>query len=146
MRRRARWPAAWIALLLPLAAAAQGQWSGSLVAASDERFRGRSLTGEHPSLRATLAWDHASGLYGGGSIANASFGGRAQAVLVGYGGASGALGDGLRWDAGLTAWAYPREPEYDYAEASLGVLGERWGLRLSYSPDYYGVGGATLYA
>lgn len=146
MRRRARWPAACIALLLPLAAAAEGQWSGSLVAASDERFRGRSLTDEHPSLRATLARDHASGLYGGGSIANASFGGRTQGALVGYGGASGAFGDGLRWDAGFTASAFSHERDYDYAEAYLGALGERWGLRLSYSPDCYGVGGATLYA
>lgn len=146
MRWRLPWPGACLALLLPLSAAAQDQWSGSLVAASDERFRGRSLTGEHPSLRATLAYDHASGFYAGGSLANASFDGTAQLALVAYGGAGGALAGALRWDAGLTASTFAREREYDYAEAYLGVIGERWGLRLSYSPDYYGVGAATLYA
>ncbi len=139
------WPFACLLTLLPLTAAAQGHWSGSLVAATDERFRGRSLTGEKPALRATAAWDHASGAYAGASLSNVRFGDHASAALVAYGGASGAIDTRLRWDAGLTASVYPGEREYDYAEAYLGASAEHWTLRLAAGPSYYGSGVATLY-
>ncbi len=147
MRWRRPWPFLTCLLpLLPAPAAAQGHWSGSLVAATDERFRGRSLTEEEPSLRATAAWDHGSGAYAGASLSNARFDRERVASLVGYGGATGALGAGHRWDAGLTASVFLGDHEYDYAEAYLGAAGEHWSLRLAASPNYYGTGVATLYA
>lgn len=145
MRRRLRRPFACL-LLLPALAAAQDHWSGSLVAASDERFRGRSLTGEEASLRATLAWDHGSGAYAGASLSNASFYGHRRAALVAYGGASGPLDAGQRWDAGLTVSLHVGDHDYDYAEAYLGASGEHWSLRLAASPGYYGSDVATQYA
>lgn len=139
-------PAACLLTLLPPLAAAQGAWSGSLVAASDERFRGRSVTGEKPSLRGTLAWDHTTGAYAGASLSNAAFDHQHHAALVFYGGASGAFDSGPRWDAGLTTSRFVGDPYYNYSEAYLGAGGERWSLRLAASPSYYGSGAATAYA
>ena len=136
------------ALTLPaLAGSAQAQLGGSIVVASDERFRGISLSGEQPTARATLSYDGAGGGYAGLSLAAL----RIQPdprrpVWLAFAGRGGAVGSTLRWDAGATYTHWNGDDSYDYGEAYLGIGSERWSLRLNYAPDYFGRGKATLYA
>lgn len=136
------------ALVLPLASqAAQAQWGGSVVLASDDRFRGISLTQEKPSLRLSLSYDGESGGYGGASLATVRpRPGLTRASLTTFAGYTAPLGRAWRWDAGVTYTHEMGNARWDYGEGYAGISGDAGTLRLSYSPSYYGSGAATLYA
>ena len=139
-------------LLLLAPAAAHSQVGGSVVAETDYRFRGVSLSSQRPDLRLTLAYDHPGGAYAtyaGLSATTVEFEpeGR-RASLLGYAGFTGSVGPaghGWRWDAGLTYTRTAGESRYDYGEVHAGLLGEHASLRLYLSPDYFGSGAATAY-
>jgi uncharacterized protein (TIGR02001 family) len=136
------------AIVLPLAAqAAQAQWGGSIVLASDDRFRGISLTQEKPSLRLSLSYDAESGGYGGASLATVRpRPGLTRASLTSFAGFTALLGTAWRWDAGVTYTHEVGNSRWDYGEAYAGLTGDAGTMRLSYSPNYYGSDAATLYA
>lgn len=149
--RSSRWRTALVALpLLLLTAAARGQFSASVLAESDYRFRGVSLSDEDPDLHLSLAYDHASGWYAGASATGVELEPRQRdAELLGYlGYAQRPTGPGTRpaWELGAAVAHFAGAAHYDYLEVYAGVLEQRWNARLYYSPDYFGRGVRTAYA
>lgn len=134
------------ALLILFAAQAAAQVGASVTLESDKRFRGRSLSGENPALRLDLAYDHASGWFGGASLGNAEIEpGRRQAELIGYAGYARRTLQASGWELGITAAHYSGPGHYSYVEGFAGVMAERWNVRLYYAPDYFGLGTRTAY-
>jgi uncharacterized protein (TIGR02001 family) len=126
--------------------AALAQVGGSIAFLSDDRYRGVSLSREQPTLRLSAAYDAPSGWFAGASLTGVSLGrtGR-QAELLGYGGFVGRVSERLGWEAGMLVVHYGGDTRYDYGEGFAGLTGEKWNLRLHYSPDYFGSGARTAY-
>jgi uncharacterized protein (TIGR02001 family) len=138
-------PACAIAALL-LSPGASAQFSATISADSDYRFRGVALSGSRPTVRFTGNFDTASGWYAGASATRAQIAqGERYAQLVGYGGYATRASDGRSWDFGATYSHFLGEAAYDYGELYTGLVSERWSLRLNYSPDYYGRNVQTAY-
>jgi uncharacterized protein (TIGR02001 family) len=137
---------AGLALALALPLAAQAQWSGSVAADSDYRFRGVPLGGSRPALRVSANYDGSGGWYGGASATQAEIirGDRYTQVL-GYAGVVRPLGAGAL-DLGLTVWTFVGEHRYDFAEAYAGLLFDPVTVRVNWSPKYFGWNVQTLYA
>lgn len=136
-----------IAVLLAGAGPAHAQLGGSLSLQSDPRFRGVSLNGGKPQAQLNLLYDTTAGWYGGAMLAHMRFDAqRRSSLLLGYLGRVVPLAPGLDAEAGVTATRFADVPGYDYAEAYVGLLAERWSARVYYSGDYYGRSQRSLYA
>lgn len=137
-------------LLLPgavLPLVARAEVNGSVSLHSDLRYRGVSLSADKPQGQLGLAYDGRDGWYAGAMATHVDFYTRSSSpLLLGYLGRVMPLRPGLDWEAGVSASHYPSKDFYDYQEAYLALLSERWQVRLSYSPHYYGRAPATLYA
>ncbi len=141
-------PARLTTLVATLLACAGGAWAdigGTLSLQTDARDRGMSYSRNRPSAQLGLAWDGRDGWYAGAQLAQARFSQRRGAALQLYGGRVFDLAPGLDGEAGIAAHAYENVSNYDYQEAYVGLLGERWSLRAYVSPDYYGIGQRTVY-
>lgn len=126
---------------------ARADIGGTVSVQSDGRFRGLSYSDGEPQLQATLAWDGRHGWYGGALWTQARFGlQRRSALWQAYVGRVVPLAAGLDGEAGLNLSRFPAITRYDYAEAYVGLLGERWNARLHLSNDYYGSHQRTAYA
>ncbi|UMR29738.1 TorF family putative porin [Massilia sp. MB5] len=135
------------ACLVGAAPAASAQVSGSIAYASDYRFRGMSLSDGRASLQFGLAYDGRDGWYAGALLAGTRLdAGRTGQHLLAYGGYAQRLANGLVWELGSSRSAFSQEPGYGYGELYAGLAGERLGMRLYYSPNYFGRGTRTLYA
>lgn len=134
-----------IASLLAGAGSAHADIGGTLSLQTDARDRGMSYSANRPSAQLGLAWDSSGGWYAGAQLAYARFSLHSGAALQLYGGRVFGLASGLDGEAGIAAHAYENVSNYDYQEAYVGLLGERWSLRAYFSPDYYGIGQRTLY-
>lgn len=130
--------------------AALAQWSGSVNAMSEYRYRGAAFSEGKPSVQAGVAYDGDGGWYVGGFGARTRLAGRYGTHLVAYGGYARRLQDGLAWDAGISTSSFTRAEFGSYRElyAGLSSTGARGGMsaRLSWSPRYYGDDTRTLYA
>jgi uncharacterized protein (TIGR02001 family) len=145
MRRTIRRALAPIALLL--GGAAQAQLGATLGVESDYRFRGVSLSDSKPAWRLTLNHDFVSGAYAGVSATRVELARDDRySQLLGYAGYVTRAHDGRSLEFGASVSHFTGDASYDYVEAYAGVLAERWGLRLHYSPDYFGRGVRTVYA
>jgi len=132
-------------------ARAQTAISGNLTLASDNRFRGVSLSDNDPDLRAGLAIDDASGWYAGASLSRAElWPGHRPPQWLAYGGRSRRLDggglSGLTLDLGATYVHFASGSSYDYAELYAGLSSERLAGRVFVSPDYFGRGMKSVYA
>lgn len=135
-----------IAPLLGAAAPAGADVGGTLSVQTDARERGMSYSEEKPSAQFSLAWDGNAGWYGGAQLAHVRFDAqRRGARLQAYGGRVVELAPGLDAEAGVIAQVFENVSNYDFQEGYVGLLGERWNLRLYYSPNYYGGGQRSLY-
>jgi uncharacterized protein (TIGR02001 family) len=141
-----------LTVLSPLVAApAMAQVAVSVSADSDDRFRGVSLSDSKPVLSATIAWDHASGAYAGGSVIGVEGPASDPQALgyVVYVGLSERVNTGLAWDVGVTNSHYtePTSDRYtvDYTEVFAGLVADNFSARLYFSPSYFGDGAQTLY-
>lgn len=140
-------------------AAALAQWSGSVSAVSEYRYRGTALSDGKPSLQAGVAYDAGAGWYAGGFAAATRLAGRGGAQLLAYGGRAGRLANGMSWDAGLSAVRLTRDGhgngrdygqdygnyEELYAGLSRGGAGGGVTARASWSPRYGASEARTLY-
>ncbi len=132
-----------------------GLWSGSVALESDARPRGVTLSDGEPAWRASLVFDDDEGWFAGTSAATVRFRpGSTQvelsafAGLVGMPGSAGSrtvLGEGVGWEAGIVGVVIAGDSQRNHVEAFAGLNAERWNLRASASPDYYGGGERTLY-
>jgi len=123
------------------------QFSGSASVVSDYRFRGISLSHHKPAAQIALAYDDASGWYGGAFASTVQLGDatsrEVQAVsFVGY-----AKRDpsGLSWEAGADYSVVTGDRSYSYAEAYAGVAFENVSARLYYAPRYFGQDSNAIY-
>lgn len=94
-----------------------------LVAATDYRFRGISLSGKNPALSGDLSIAHESGLYAGVWSSNVDLGtGNQELEIDFYGGFATDVG-GLTLDVGALYYYYPGNTGFDYVEltSSLGT-------------------------
>lgn len=137
---------AWAAAGLLLSCPARAQFSASVAADSDYRFRGVSLSASKPTARLSANIDAASGWYVGASAAQAEVSqGEPYAQLVGYGGYATPMVAGRGFEFGASYSHFVSNRQYDFGEAYAGLLWERWSLRLNYSPDYFGRHVRTAY-
>ncbi len=140
-----------LAAALLLAGQVDAQVSGSVAALSDYRFRGISVSDRNPALQASLAFDHATGLFASAFASSVDFASvsdtNLETVLVaGY---AAQLHPDLSWEAGVAYYRYPgsrTERETDYAEGFAGVTWRDVNARLYVAPDYFGDGRSALYA
>ncbi len=139
--------AACLAVLLCAASeAALAQLGGTVSLQSDARYRGVSYSNERPQAQLTLSYDVSDGWYGGGLLSQARFtGSRPGAYLQAYAGRVFGLMAGVDAEAGLSFNHFDAVSRYDYAEAYVGLLGQRWNARLHVSNDYYGSGQRSVY-
>ncbi len=136
-----------VAIVLLGSAAAWAQPSLSLTAESEHRWRGEPLSGGKPGLRLNLDADLAGGWFAGGSVSGAQFdAGTRRTQWLAYAGRARSAGPATSWEIGATVVRFVADAEYDYAEVFAGWMAERWSLRASVSPSYFGSGLRTLYA
>ena len=130
-----------------LALDAQAQLSGSAGIASNYMYRGISLSDDKPVARATLNYDGASGWFAGGQVVTGQLAVETHrsAQWSGYAGYAQRLPSGLSWETGVTAYAFPKNPNWNFREVFVGLAGEVVSARLHYSPDYLGMGERSLY-
>lgn len=133
-----------LALLLSVGGAA-AQASGSVALLSDYRFRGLSLSDGDPSAQLGLNYDSPQGWYAGAQAAGANLRERDMAQLTAYGGLARRLASGWSWEAGASASRFSRARDSDYGEWYAGLASERVGLRLYFSPHYFGRDMRTAY-
>jgi len=129
----------------------QGQVQATAAIVSDDRFRGRSISGGRPVVSLDLAYDSAGGAYFGlaGAVAATQHAGPEPLTLQEYAGYVMRLPAGPDLDLGATHANYT---EYygggraaQYNEVYAGLIARHFAGRLYYSPSYFGQGRSTLY-
>jgi len=136
--------------LLTCCTAALAQTSADISLLSDYRFRGESLTGGRPAAQASLAYDHASGVFLGALISNVHVD-PAASGLSGqfYAGYARPFGDQKSWEVGAVRYVFPHPsvpPDYDYSELFVGASTHWLSARLYYSRNYFQIGSSAVYA
>jgi uncharacterized protein (TIGR02001 family) len=134
-----------IAPLLGAVAPAGADVGGTVSLQTDARERGMSYSAEKPSAQLGLAWDGGAGWYAGAQLSHVRFVQHRGMRLLAYGGRVVELTPSLDGEAGVIAQAFENVSRYDYQEVYVGLLGERWNLRLYHSPNYYGSGQRSIY-
>jgi uncharacterized protein (TIGR02001 family) len=136
---------------LGAAPAAQAQVSVSLSLDSQLRIRGLAASDNRPAAVLAVSYDHASGVYGGGSaIAHATDGDDVRylghTAYLGYAARRGAA----VWDVGVVHQDYSIDGErrfrLRYTEVYGGVSQGPFSARVYYSPNYQRTGSSSLYA
>lgn len=147
--------ASGVALALALAALpamSRAQVSGGITLASDYRIRGASLTDGRGVAVASLAYDHDSGAYAGGSVVAHDPAYRDLRLLgwQGYAGVAGRLRTGPSWDVGVTrvdmAPYFDRRYSLEYTQVHVGLAHGDVSGRLSVASGYPRKGVETAYA
>jgi len=136
------------AALLGAAGVSHAQVSAQVSVASDNVFRGVSLSDGRASAAAELDFDSSAGWFAGAQVSSTrlAFQRHDHPELVFDAGYAHALTSTLTWDAGASYTAFPGFTYWNYGEAFVGVLAENWSARLHYAPDYFGRQRRTLYA
>ncbi|WP_170304243.1 TorF family putative porin [Duganella radicis] len=130
-----------------LALDAQAQLSGSAGIVSNYMYRGISLSADKPVARAAVNYDGTSGWFAGGQVVTGQLAVETHrsAQWSGYAGYAQRLPSGLSWETGVTAYAFPKNPNWNFREAFIGLAGDTLSARLHYSPDYLGLNERSLY-
>ena len=136
--------------LLPPIASAQSSSDGvylSLLLASDFKLHGLSQTNSRPAIRFSADYEHETGLFAGGYIANVEFeedrifASRRDSVVNAY---AGYIWRGSRWSttASASRYAFPHfGPDLDYTEMAANLsYRSRYFLSYSRSSDYASIG------
>jgi uncharacterized protein (TIGR02001 family) len=132
---------------LLLASAARAQLGATIAVDSDYRYRGISLSDSKPSGRLTLNYDAPERWYAGASATRAVLTpSESYNQLLGYAGGSTPVGDGRDLELGVDGSYFNGISGYDFAEAFVGLLAERWSARLYLAPDYYGRHVSVVYS
>ena len=115
---------------------------------SDYRYRGISLSNARPAMRLNLAYDHASGAYGGVSLigTRADSYGNIGLSYVGYAGYVWQSRRGPSWEAGISDTHIHDTFNYDYNEVYAGLITQAFTARVYYAPHYYGSRQRALYS
>ena len=143
---RPRSGGALCSLVSILSAEAFAQVSGSASLLSDYRYRGVSLSQNKPAAQLALAYDHASGWYGGAFASTVQLGySHRELQAVSFAGYASRMPSGLSWEAGADYSVFTGSQSYDYAEMYVGVAYENVSTRLYYAPRYFGQKSDAIY-
>ena len=120
------------------------QVSGSASLLSDYRYRGVSLSDNRPAAQLALAYDDASGWYGGALASTVQIGSptRRELQAVAFGGYASRMPSGLSFEAGADYSAFTGDQSYNYGELYAGIASDKVSTRLYYTPRYFGQSGA----
>ena len=122
------------------------QFSGSASLLSDYRFRGVSLSHNRPAAQFAVAYDDASGWYGGAFASTVQlFYPTRELQLVSFVGYARRMPSGLSWEAGADYSAVTGPLSYSYPEVYVGIASENVSARLYYAPRYFGQDSNVLY-
>nr|VFJ54720.1 MAG: conserved hypothetical protein [Candidatus Kentron sp. FW] len=155
-------------LVLPIAQAdtqSVHEFSGNASITTDYLFRGVTQTNEGPAIQGGFDFTHVpSGFYLGTWASSVEFNSKnntddSSIEMDLYGGIGGEFSNGLSWDVGGIFYYYPDQNEdsgadYDCLEVYGGLgytfagstLEPTVGIKFSYSDDYFGEDGDSLYS
>lgn len=130
-----------------------GDFSWTVTAVSDYRYRGVSRSDNLPAIQGSMDWSNDYGFYLGGAASNVDFDEAAHGYLelAAYGGFKWAV-DGVNVNTGFNYFDYPGEAtdeHYEYWEGKLildhdfGFADVNLGIRIS--PNYYDNTGLSEY-
>src|SRR5438309_9478652 len=129
-----------------LSADVLAQFSGSASLLSDYRFRGVSLSRNRPAAQLAVAYDDASGWYGGAFASTVQlFYPTRELQLVSFVGYARRMPSGLSWEAGADYSAVTGPLSYSYPEVYVGIPSENVSARLYYAPRYFGQESGAIY-
>ncbi len=141
-----RSPGAVVLWFLFVYADAFAQVSGSASLLSDYRYRGVSLSRNRPAAQLAVAYDDASGWYGGAFASTVQlFYPTRELQVVSFVGYARRLPSGLSWEAGADYSAVTGPLSYSYPEVYLGIATENVSARLYYAPRYFGQDSDVIY-
>lgn len=129
------------------AAHAVAQVSGTASLASDDRYRGVSLTDGAPAAHVELAYDGDSGQYAGAALSDVRFdpADPIGAQLLFDAGYAQRIAPGLSADAALVYSTFTGNPQYAYTELQAGLAWDDWSARIDVSPNYFGQDARSIY-
>jgi uncharacterized protein (TIGR02001 family) len=142
---------ALFAVALTAASPAIAGIGGQLAIASEETFRGRSISAGRPAMGLDLAYDDVRGPYAGLQARSVLLGDASPRLLSvqAYAGYAQRIGPDITFDAGLTHARFSRQSGYGretgYSELYAGLADARSSVRVSLSPDWLGAGNVTVY-
>src|SRR5204863_4547798 len=117
-----------------VSAEAFAQVSGSASLLSDYRYRGVSLSHNRPAAQLAVAYDDASGWYGGAFASTVQlFYPSRELQAVSFIGYASRGPSGLSWEAGADYSVVTGARSYSYPEAYVGVASEKVSARLYYA-------------
>jgi uncharacterized protein (TIGR02001 family) len=130
-----------------------GDFSATVTAVSDYRYRGVSRSDERPAIQGSIDWSNPYGLYLGFGASNVDFDEAAHGYLelAAYGGYKWSV-SGVNVNTGFNYFDYPGEAtgeHYEYLEGKVildhdfGVADMNLGIRIS--PNYYDNTGLSEY-
>ena len=134
-----------------LATPAAADVGGSLVIASDDRFRGASISDGRPVATVAMSLDAPSGLYGGVSVTAGGIHDEGVRLLrsVQYVGYARRVAPSVSVDVGAVRRAYDRYATVEYGrsftELYAGLVGRRVSAHLFYAANYDGWGHDASY-
>ena len=145
---RPRSRAAFALWFLFASAEALAQVSGSASLLSNYRYRGVSLSDNKPAAQVALAYDDASGWYGGAFASTVRVGHPTSRQLQGiaFAGYAKRMPSGLSFEAGADYSAMTGDNSYSYGEVYVGIASENVSARLYYAPRYFGLKPGVLYS
>ncbi|QJU59976.1 hypothetical protein HL653_21485 [Sphingomonas sp. AP4-R1] len=124
---------------------------GQVTIASEQTFRGRSISAGRSAIGLDLAYDDGGGPYAGTQVEGVLDGDATPHFLSarGYAGFARRIGLDLTVDAGLTHTRFSHYSgfgrETDYSELFAGLANKRSSARISISPNWLGRGNVTAY-
>lgn len=140
-------PLSTFMLMHAISTPALAQVSATIAADSDYRYRGVSLSDSKPSVRLTLNYDAPDDWYAGASATRVEpTHGDRYAQILGYGGYLIRADAAHHIEVGASYSHFTGDSTYDFAEAYVGLLGERWSARVYYAPNYFGRHSQSAYA
>jgi uncharacterized protein (TIGR02001 family) len=138
--------AAFALWLLFVSAEVFAQFSGSASLLSDYRFRGVSLSHNRPAAQLAVAYDDASGWYGGAFASTVQlFYPTRELQLVSFVGYARRMPSGLSWEAGADYSVVTGPLSYSYPEVYVGIASESVSARVYYAPRYFGQDSHVIY-
>jgi uncharacterized protein (TIGR02001 family) len=132
---RPTWRGAFALWFLFVSAETLAQVSGSASLLSDYRYRGVSLSDNRPAAQLALAYDDASGWYGGALASTVQIGSPTSRELqaVAFGGYASRMPSGLSFEAGGDYSAFTGGQSYNYGEVYVGIASDKVSTRMYYA-------------
>ncbi len=130
------------------AVTAAAQFTGTVAAVSDYRFRGVSLSHEKPAAQLTITYDAPAGGYAGVFASTVEFAASSSKTvqIVGFLGTAMPITSGVHADVGVNYASFGGAlRDYSYGEVYVGVSSSQYSASVHYSPDYFGAFDGSLY-